>query len=206
EDRLDPTTRRDLLRRIATKAETLADLVAELLDLTRFEGGVISVRREPTAIRDLAARISQQLDADGRVSVQVDDVTVEVDPMMLGRILTNLVNNALKHAGPDAHVWISGGHVGGGLEIRVEDDGDGVPHPQREHLFDAFHRSTSEGGTGFGLAAVARFARLHGGNVSVSDRPGGGASFRVWLPASDGSAASGDARAAVGEGEQPRAL
>ncbi|MDX1658875.1 MAG: HAMP domain-containing sensor histidine kinase [Nitriliruptorales bacterium] len=182
DDRLDRDIRQDLLGRIASKADSLADLVTELLDLTRFEYGVVTPKPETLGLRAFATRVVSKIDGSERVAIRLPDVSVRMDPMMMGRILTNLIANALQHSGPDTHVWVEGGPRNDGIEIRVEDNGDGVPHEQREHLFDAVHASTTDEGHGFGLAAVARFARLQGGDVEVSDRPGGGASFRVWIP------------------------
>lgn len=181
-DRLDEPTRTDLVRRIASKAEGLTQLVTELLDLTRFEDGTMSVRREPVPIDLLVHRIVAEIDDGDRARVQVPPITMLLDPMMTGRVVTNLVRNALIHAGPAASVWVRGGQCDGGLELIVEDDGPGIPEEAREHLFDAFHTTTDGSGTGFGLAVVSRFTRLQGGDVSVGDRHGGGASFRIWLP------------------------
>lgn len=182
EGRIDPATRVELLRRIVSKADGLSELVADLLDETRFEGGALTARPEPVDVRQLVSDLVAQHDQRGRITVTVAATTIVIDPVLTTRILTNLLENALEHAGSEAHVWIDALATEEGIEFRVEDDGPGVPLADRERLFDAFHRTTSVTGHGFGLSVVARFARLQGGGVEVGDRVGGGASFRVWLP------------------------
>jgi two-component system sensor histidine kinase MtrB len=78
--------------------------------------------------------------------------------------------------------------VDAGVEIRVEDAGPGVPAEIRDDLFEAFRRGPASNGlpgTGVGLSLVARFAELHGGRATVTDRDGGGASFRVFFPSEE---------------------
>jgi signal transduction histidine kinase len=101
--------------------------------------------------------------------------------------------NAVRHTPPDARIWVSVRARDHGVDIAVEDDGPGVPEDQREVIFQPFRQaSVTEGtrGFGIGLALVARFAELHRGHAWVEERPGGGASFHVWLPADAGADAA----------------
>lgn len=181
-DQLDEDTRIELIHRIGDKAERLGRLVGELLDVTRMDGGQLVVARTPIRVDRHVAEIVTDIDESGRVVTELDPLTAPVDPMMTARIVTNLLRNALEHAGPEAAVWVRLRSVHSGIELTVEDDGEGVPEQDKPHLFDAFHTSTGTKGTGFGLAAVARFAALMGGSVEVGDREGGGARFTVLLP------------------------
>jgi signal transduction histidine kinase len=109
-----------------------------------------------------------------------------VDASKLERIVENLVANALRHTPAGAKVWVrTRPHDGGGLVV-VEDDGPGVLEELREAVFEPFRQGPSPSshspGVGIGLALVASFAELHHGRAWVEERPGGGASFHVFLP------------------------
>ncbi|MGZ4114395.1 MAG: sensor histidine kinase, partial [Actinomycetota bacterium] len=96
----------------------------------------------------------------------------------------NLLTNAARHTPPTAHVWVRARREAEGVTIVVEDDGPGVPDEVKTEIFEAFHRGRAARdlpGSGIGLSLVSRFAELHGGRAWVEDRPGGGASFRVYL-------------------------
>jgi signal transduction histidine kinase len=119
--------------------------------------------------------------------VFADAVIADIDASKVERIVENLVHNASKYTARDASVWVRvAAHDAGGVSIAVEDDGPGIPEADRERIFEAFARGEGPEhapGTGIGLSLVARFAALHGGRAWVEEREGGGASFRVWLPA-----------------------
>jgi len=96
----------------------------------------------------------------------------------------NLLGNAAKHTDPGAEIWVSAHPFEKGALIKVEDSGPGIPAELRETVFQPF-RQGPDGenvpGVGIGLSLVARFAQLHGGRAWVDERPGGGASFAVYL-------------------------
>jgi signal transduction histidine kinase len=106
--------------------------------------------------------------------------------VLLRRALVNLLRNAIeatpeaRRTEPDAIV-LAGGRGGREITLSVGDRGPGVDPAAREKVFLPFY-SSKPGGSGFGLAIVARIAELHGGTVDVSDRPGGGALFTLRLP------------------------
>ena len=100
-------------------------------------------------------------------------------------MVENLLVNAFKHTPPGTAVHLRVEAAGDDVLLAVDDRGPGVPAEQRETVFEIFSRGdgTTAPGTGVGLSLVARFAELHGGRAWVEDNPGGGASFRVSLPA-----------------------
>ncbi|HEX5950332.1 MAG TPA: ATP-binding protein, partial [Actinomycetota bacterium] len=102
------------------------------------------------------------------------------------RIVENLLANAARHTPPASRVWVTVRRKDDGVLLTVDDEGDGVPTDLREAVFEPFRQgpgpSEHSPGVGVGLSLVARFAELHGGSAWVEDRPGRGASFRVYLP------------------------
>jgi signal transduction histidine kinase len=106
-----------------------------------------------------------------------------VDPPKLERMVENLLVNASRHTPRGTRIWIKVLPQDGGALICVEDEGSGVPAELREAVFEPFRKGDPNTvGSGIGLSLVSRFAELLGGRAWVQDRPGGGASFRIFLP------------------------
>jgi PAS domain S-box-containing protein len=180
----------DLVRRIASNARKLERLLSDLLDLDRLQRGIIAPQRRPTDIVELIRRGIEETDNPSGhiVQVEVEPLTVSVDGAKVERIFENLLSNAIRHTPPEAKVWVRVHGQDGGVLIEVEDEGPGVPEELHEAVFEPFRQapgSVSEHspGVGIGLSLVLRFAELHGGRAWMEDRPGGGASFKVFLPA-----------------------
>ena len=179
----------DLLRRIAANARKLERLLSDLLDLDRLQRGIISPQRRPTDLAQLVAQAIEESDLLGGRSVHVDvpeTLLADLDAAKVERIVENLLANAARHTPPQSRVWVTVRREDDGILLTVEDEGDGVPPELREAVFEPFRQgpgpSEHSPGVGVGLSLVARFAELHGGTAWVEDRPGGGASFRVYLP------------------------
>ncbi|HEY7667867.1 MAG TPA: ATP-binding protein [Actinomycetota bacterium] len=180
----------DLVRRIAANARKLERLLGDLLDLDRLQRGIVTPQRRPIELLALVERsIEGAENPDGRpIDVEVEDATVSVDAAKVERIIENLVSNALRHTASDARIWVRASGRDGGLDLVVEDEGAGIPPDLHEAIFEPFRQapgSTTAAhspGVGIGLSLVRRFAELHGGRAWVDDRPGGGASFHVFLP------------------------
>jgi two-component system, OmpR family, sensor kinase len=112
--------------------------------------------------------------------------TLAADPDRLTQVLRNLVRNARRHAGLGGRVEVSAEAHDGRLEIRIDDDGPGIPPTERDGVFDRFYRSEAardrdSGGSGLGLAIARSIVELHGGRVRVEDSPLGGARLCVEL-------------------------
>jgi PAS domain S-box-containing protein len=186
---LDPVDRRDLLRSLGAKARQLTDLVTDLLDLERLRRGASEPQVAEESLDTLVAELVAEADLGDVHPIELDLVPVRlpVDRTMVGRIVENLLSNAVRHTPSGTHVWVRlSEDAQGGALLVVEDDGPGIPAELREALFRPFERGPSANpqspGTGVGLSLVAKFAELHGGRAWVEERDGGGASFRVWLP------------------------
>ena len=184
---LDPLESQDMGRRIAVNARKLDRLVNDLLDLDRLSRGIVEPSLRPTDLGALIRNLVGESDliSERRVNLEVQPVTIPVDAAKVERIVENLITNTARHTPPEAQLWVRVEPMGDGALIVVEDDGPGVPQDVRERIFEPFRQGPSPAehspGVGVGLTLVARFAELHGGRAWVQDRPGGGASFRVYL-------------------------
>jgi PAS domain S-box-containing protein len=179
---LDEGTRRELVRHLADQAQRLDRLLSDLLDLDRLRHGSSIPNFAETDVSELVARVSSVYG----VAVQSEPLVAEVDAAKVERIVENLLANALKHTPADTDVNVRVESVDGGVLIAVDDRGPGVAEDERETIFELFSRgrsaATNSPGAGVGLALVAQFSSLHGGRAWVEHNPGGGASFRVFLP------------------------
>ncbi|MGC0362650.1 signal transduction histidine kinase [Rhodococcus sp. 27YEA15] len=175
----DPETMRSALR----QTERLGALVSDLLDLSKLEGGAVPLKPrrfevEPF-LRDLSSTSAGTVDID----VTPPGLTAVADPDRLHQVMTNLLDNAIKHGSPAAGVVVrvrSG--LAGELVVDVHDDGPGIDPQAREQVFDRFIRGGStDGGTGLGLAIAKWAVELHGGRIAVVDAVSG-CCIRVVLP------------------------
>ncbi len=184
---LEPEESRDLARRIATNARKLDRMVTDLLDLDRLARGIVEPKLMPTDVGALVARVvgDSDLMAQGRVAADTPGLTVNVDGSKVERIVENLLANTLRHTPAGTPVWVRVEAADGGALIVVEDSGPGVPEDLRDAIFQPFQQGPDapehSPGVGVGLTLVARFAELLGGRAWVQERPGGGASFRVFV-------------------------
>ncbi len=185
---LPPEETDELTKRLAVNARKLDRLLSDLLDLDRLDRGIIEPNWRPTDVGALVRHVVQESDlmVERRLRIEADPVLVSVDGAKIERIVENLLANTARHTDPDTPIWVWVRAHDGGVLIVVEDAGRGVPAELRETIFRPFEqgpeRSAHSPGVGIGLSLVGRFAKLHGGRAWVEDRPGGGASFRVWLP------------------------
>lgn len=176
----------DLLRSETARFERL---VADLLEISRSDGGggdlVVEDVRLADLVREAVARRNRDAGPGARLTVTIEapDVVVRVDKRRLERVLGNLMDNADRHGRGLTAVTVTGGPDS--ARVLVDDAGPGVPPEERARVFERFARgrgSTRTEGTGLGLALVARHVSAMGGTVSISDSPSGGARVTVVLP------------------------
>jgi len=200
-DRLAAEERRALARSIFTQSQQMAQLIANVLQMTRLEAGAIAPARDWHALGEIAGsalvRLRERLAAH-RVQVELDGELplVRVDGALLEQVFANLLENAAKYTPPGTTVRLRAARHAGELLVSVEDDGPGLPPGDPEQLFAKFYRGAAEGaiaGAGLGLAICRAVLRLHGGRIWAERLPGRGAAFRFTLPMEEAPAVPAEA-------------
>ncbi len=184
----DPAT----LGTTLAQTERLGRLVSDLLDLSRVEAGEVVLALEPLVVGEvLADAVAEAGLAHPHLTYALDvdpaDLRLDGDRERLHQLVANLLDNAGRHSPPGGRVDVTACQVGNQVVVDVVDDGPGIPHAQRELVFERFrqgHTDTgppTDGGTGLGLAIARWVVALHGGRVEVvdSDR---GCDVRIELP------------------------
>ena len=194
----DPLAVRRFASRMSVESSRLTDLVAQIIDLSRLQGDnpladpeVVDVDE---VLRDAVDR--RRVDAEQReVTLTIAGSTgsqVLGSARQLGVAVGNLVENAVVYSDPGARVVVTAALERTGeddvVEIRVSDNGIGIPAGELERIFERFYRvdyarSRANGGTGLGLSIVKHIAAIHGGDVSVWSQVGRGSTFTITLPA-----------------------
>lgn len=190
EDGVDAQEQPEFLRRIRQQVERLTALVNELLDLSRIESGAITLQPERVNLEELVAEAASLLRARAEpLGVTIMDEgcaeAVEADRASLLRVVSNLLDNAIKFSPPGGTVRVSAADEGPLVALSVKDDGPGIKEQNLGRVFERFYKgdsSRAEPGVGLGLAIVKHLVRAHGGTATVESRPGAGATFTVRLP------------------------
>jgi two-component system sensor histidine kinase KdpD len=196
--------RAELLESIGVEARRLERMLANLLQLTRLETGMVP-HREWIPLEELVGGALTRLEgwlgerAVAGVDVDVGELAVPVDPVLFELALVNLIENAVKHGAPP--ITIAARRAGPRIAIDVLDRGPGVAAADEERVFEKFVRAGAAPGAGLGLAVVRAIVTAHGGAVAVRPRAGGGARFVVELPAAAGPPAAPPEPAADRGGE-----
>jgi two-component system, OmpR family, sensor histidine kinase KdpD len=188
---LDSQHRQVLINSIAIKAKEMSQLISDVLDLMRFESSTFTLRRDWQTLDDLTglarSRLSSLLDQhEVRVSIAEDFPAVYVDAVLFTQLLVNLLENAAKHTPTGSYIEIRGTNDQNWIRLFIDDNGPGLPPGNPERLFVKFERGRNESdtaGAGLGLAICQAIAKAHGGEIFARNRPEGGASFVVEIPA-----------------------
>jgi len=181
---LDPEIREELLLTAYQQSDRLRLLLEQLLDLSRLDEQTVRVQPRPVALRsELRDIVAHLVPAGTEVDLQVDDgLAANIDPLVLERVVSNLVTNALRYGDPPLVVRAE--QKDRHLRVAVEDHGRGVPEGLVPHLFERFARGTENTGTGLGLAIARAYARAHGGDLVYQQRDNG-AHFELIVPQQD---------------------
>jgi len=188
---LSEDERRAAGQAIDTEADRLSTLVQNVLDLSRIEGGALHPATEVLDVAEVVEPVVRRLravHAAQAVTVELRDLPpVVADGVLLDTVIANLLDNAMRHAGRDALIRVSGALRDGSIEVSVEDGGQGVPDEVLPRLFGKFYRvpGRSRGarsGLGIGLSIVQGFVEAMGGTTVAERSELGGLAVRVRLP------------------------
>ena len=187
--------RHEMIRIIYDESQRMGRLVTDLLDLARMEAGHITLYKETVPIVLVLERMTQkfmQVAKEKHVHLQFasdlsDDVMISLDEDRIEQVLTNLIDNAIRHTPQDGTVTVSLANELSYAKISVTDTGVGIPKEDLPYVFERFYkadkaRTRSKGGTGLGLAITRNIVEAHGGNIKVESVEKEGTSFTFYLP------------------------
>jgi len=180
---------------LAADLDRFRELVEDLLEISRFDAGVMRLELEEVLLTDFVRHVVRgagyghvpvERDPDALLDEELGAIITAIDKRRVARVLTNLLSNAEKYGDGAVGVTVTADEEW--VRIYVDDAGEGVPPEDRERIFERFNRAGAAGrrgsstGVGLGLALVAEHVALHGGRVWVEDAPSGGARFAIELP------------------------
>jgi two-component system sensor histidine kinase KdpD len=184
--------RTELAATVEESADRLTAVVDNLLDSSRLATDTVHPHLQPTGYAEIAYRALLGIDGTSRVAVELDEPTPDVvaDPGLLERVIANIVDNALRH-GAGAPVALRASTHADRVELRVVDNGPGIPRDGADRLFAPFQRLDRPAradrhpvsGVGLGLSVARGFTEAMGGTLVAEDTPGGGLTVVISLPA-----------------------
>lgn len=187
----DPADRDELLATADESLDRLGRLVANLLDMSRLQAGVLGLSLAPIGLEDAVSRALDELGeeaSDVVVRLPAHLPAVRADPGLLERVLVNLVANALRFSPEGQPPAVRASEHDGVVDLRVVDRGPGMPHEQWDQVFLPFQRlgdRHNHAGVGLGLALSRGLAEAMGGSVVPEDTPGGGLTIVLRLPVAE---------------------
>ncbi len=178
----DPAQERELLTTILEETDRLNRLVGNLLDLARIRAGALTPTRQQSAMDEIVEIVLARMRSRLAGHVVTADLPaslpdVWVDPVQLDQVLTNLLENAGRHAPEGSEIQVSVLWMHGAVQVRVADEGPGIPLDERDRVFEAFYRGSSipdTSGSGLGLAIAKAVVVAHGGRIWIEEAPRGG--------------------------------
>ena len=190
----DPATTRRYLNTAKKDIQSLSSLIDDLFQMAQLDAGGLKLDLAQGSITDLISDTiesfselakRQGIVLDGKVEPGLDQVMM--DARRIGRVLTNLVSNAIRYNQPGGSIFIQASAQPSGIQVEIIDSGSGIPADDLPHIFDRFYRgeksrSRSSGGAGLGLAIARGIVEAHGGKIGAASQPGHGARFYFTLP------------------------
>ncbi len=189
---LDAAKRRQLYTSIYDDSMWLANLVENLLSVSRIENGTIRLKMEPELLEEVFQEALTHLDRKAKehtITVELPDdmLMAKMDARLIVQVVINIVNNAIKYTPPGSHVQVSARKRGESVEVRIADGGPGISDEAKAKLFDMFYtannaRGDGRRGLGLGLSLCRSIVQAHGGSITVEDNYPKGAIFSFTLP------------------------
>jgi signal transduction histidine kinase len=193
DDQVPAETRKEFAAMILTNTRRMQNIVDDLLDLSRIESGAWTPRAEEVDLSELTREVLTALEPSAhakgltvRTYFPTGAQHIRADRTALSQIISNLVENAIRHT-VEGIITIFSEDDGRGIWIGVRDTGEGISEEHLPRIFERFYRVDSsrareQGGTGLGLAIVKHMAEAHGGRVRATSREGEGTSIAAYFP------------------------
>jgi two-component system phosphate regulon sensor histidine kinase PhoR len=182
----------DFLNRITSEVDRLAQMVAELTELTRIETGKAELKLKMVNLNLLIEEILKQLSPQAerqqlsiKKELAPDLPLVQADIERIRQVIVNLIHNAIKFTPPGGNITIASRSGDNSVNVEIADNGVGISRSNLPHIFERFYkvdRARSDGGTGMGLAIAKHVIEAHGGNIRVQSEEGKGSTFSFSLP------------------------
>ncbi|MCL4466804.1 MAG: ATP-binding protein, partial [Chloroflexi bacterium] len=195
--------RQEFAEAIEEEALRLNQIVGNLLDLSRMEGGTLKPEKGWYDLGALVDNVLGRLKALTSRHRIVANIPEDLPPVLLDyveidQVLSNLIENAIKYTAPGTEIQISARRDAGEVRVEVEDRGPGIPASALAHIFEPFYRASGQGprprGTGLGLAVAKGLVEAHGGRIWADNCPKGGSRFIFTLPLAESADASSSPR------------
>ncbi|AXT85290.1 PAS domain-containing sensor histidine kinase [Aeromicrobium sp. A1-2] len=188
-DKFSDEQRQLMLETVDSDADRLSRLITELLDAARIDAGRLTLRRGPVkldeVVRQVLTNVSGGSSEPFEISIGDDLDLIWGDSDRITQVVTNLVENALRHGFGLREVVVQNARRPerqGGVSLEIHDHGPGIPEEMRQRVFSRFWRSGPGAGSGLGMYIVRGIVEEHGGSIDIHDAVGGGAQIRVWFP------------------------
>jgi signal transduction histidine kinase len=186
-DRLNDEQKKLMLNTVNTDAERLSRLITELLDVARIDTGRLPLYPREIDVVPILERVVESVRAGTNRTITIahgsDATAAFADPDKFVQVATNLVDNAVRHG--EGEVSVTSGPGPLGVRITVDDQGEGIAEALRTRVFTKFWKHGAQGGSGLGMYIVNGLVRVHGGELTILEAPGGGARIVVDWPATD---------------------
>jgi len=190
----DPETIKRYLNTAQRDVRSLSALIDDLFQMAQLDAGGFPLHRAPASLNDLVSDTlesftqlakQQNITLEGQVESDVDPVFM--DTQAIGRVLNNLISNALRHTPPEGRVSVWVLRTGPHVEVTVSDTGEGIRAEDIPHIFERFYRGEKSrnrgtGGAGLGLAIARGIVRAHGGNIRIESKVSKGTQFTFHIP------------------------
>lgn len=181
------------LRVLLEQSQVLSRLVDDLRTLALAENGSLALKREPTdlavLVSDIAASFHSQAEQSGleiRIEPSGELPLIEIDPVRVREVLSNLIANAIRYSftGKKILIQLSRTEIEGRFNqvVAIHDRGKGISAEDLPHVFDRFYKTRDSSGLGLGLSIARNLVEAHGGSILAENHPEGGTTFRVTLP------------------------
>lgn len=186
---VDGEQQRELLQTVVEETDRLNRLVGNILDLARVRSGTLVPAKERSSVEEVLESVLHRLGpmlaaVRVRTLARPDLPEIMIDPVQIDQALTNVLENAVRFSPPGGEIQVVLAPWRDGVQIRVTDQGPGVPPEERELVFEPFYRGRgAQGGSGLGLAIARAIVLAHGGRIRMEGAPTGGAAVVIELPA-----------------------